>query len=116
MHPVAAYVSVTDMDKSLAFYGKVFGRTPARIEDRYSYFDLDGFSFGLYNWKYDTEERLVGNNAVLCLKVTDIGAAYDRLIDLAPWIDKGIMTLKTIQLFQFKDLDGNLIEIFQDNS
>lgn len=114
MKPVALYVTVSDMKESLAFYSHVFQCTPAHIEERYSYFDIDGFSFGIFSADFEDKNVVYGNNSVLCFQVSDINAEYARLKQIVPRIDEHLLELPSVILFQFTDLDGNLIEVFKE--
>ena len=115
MKPVAAYVTVTDMERSIVFYNALFQCIPSHIEERYSFYDLDGFSFGLFNAAYDDQHVSIGNNQVLCFQVDDIYLAYERIKDITPKIDANLFETDRVRLFQFSDLDGNRLEVFQEN-
>jgi predicted enzyme related to lactoylglutathione lyase len=113
MKPVAHYITVSNMKASLEFYAQVFGQGPSHIDDRYSWFEIDGFSFGLLNSDFENREVIYGNAAAMCFLVDDIEAEYARLKDIVPKIDDELMELPTVRVFQFNDHDGNLIEVFQ---
>ena len=113
MKPVAYYITVSDMNAGLEFYSKIFERKAAHIDERYSYFELSDFSFGLLDSKFEDRKVIYGNAAALCFLVDDIETEYKRLKDIVPRIDDELMELPSVRIFQFNDHDGNLIEIFQ---
>jgi predicted enzyme related to lactoylglutathione lyase len=114
MKPVSYYVTVSNMQESLAFYSRIFDCTPAHIEERYSRFEISGFSFGLFSKAFETRGVIFGNNASLCFRVDDLDNEYNRLKSIVPFIDPEILELPNVRLFQFKDQDGNLLEVFQE--
>ncbi|HEY1095884.1 MAG TPA: VOC family protein [Alphaproteobacteria bacterium] len=113
MKPVAAYVTITDMQRSIAFYNRLWNTQPAHTDTRYSYYDLDGFSFGLFDPAGDGETTVTGNNSVLCFKVDELAVAYDHIRQHASTIDP-ILETQHVRLFQFTDPDGNRLEVFQE--
>ncbi|MDY6769525.1 MAG: VOC family protein [Candidatus Nanohaloarchaea archaeon] len=110
----SVYVGVEDMERALNFYRKLFGAEPVQEEERFSMFDVGGIHFGLYNASYDGEELEFGNNCVPDLEVDDIDATYQRIQAFAPEIDDELFETEDHILFQFKDTEGNTIEVFSE--
>ena len=108
----ALYVGVTDMNKSLNYYSKIFDREPVQREKRFSMFDLGGAYFGLFNAAYDGEDLRFGNNCVPNIQVDDIEAEYNRIKNIAPRVDENIRQAGAYRYFQFSDHDGNLVEFY----
>ncbi len=111
----AMYVTVNDMTRALTFYKAVFQREPVQAEERFSMFDLSGTYFGLFCAAVDGEEIILGNNCVPNIEVEQIEAEYERIRALAPTVDPEIRQAKTFRYFQFKDIDGNLVEIYSQD-
>jgi predicted enzyme related to lactoylglutathione lyase len=109
----ALYVGTTNMRRSLDFYREVFRRAPAQEQERFSIFNLGGAAFGIFYAAYDGEDLTFGNNCVPNIQVDDIGAEYERLSALALRIDRGIREIGSYRYFQFADLDGNWIELYE---
>jgi len=108
----ALYVGVTDMNKSLNYYSKIFDREPVQREERFSMFDLGGAYFGLFNAAYDGEELWFGNNCVPNIQVEDIESEYNRIKNIASRVDEKIREAGGYRYFQFSDPDENLIEFY----
>lgn len=107
------YVSVEDMERAIEFYKKFFEREPANINKRFTNFDLDGFSFGLYAPAVDDEELTLGNNCVPNFKVTNVAEEYNRIKKFTSIIDDEIKDYGDVKLFQLKDSEGNILEIYE---
>ena len=113
MKPVAHYITVSNMKASLDLYAQVFQQQPDHVDDRYSWFEIEGFAFGLLSSDFESREVIYGNAAAMCFLVEDIEAEYARLKNIVPKIDDELLELPTVRIFQFNDLDGNLIKVFQ---
>ncbi|GIW62586.1 MAG: hypothetical protein KatS3mg090_0412 [Patescibacteria group bacterium] len=66
------YISVKNMKRALDFYRKLFQKEPEVEDKRFSYFNLDGFTFALYNPAFDKTQINWGENTVPCFQVGDI--------------------------------------------
>jgi predicted enzyme related to lactoylglutathione lyase len=75
-------------------------------------FDLGGAYFGLFYATYDGEKLVFGNNCVPNIEVEDIEAEYERVGALAAEIDPGIHRVGDYRYFQFKDTEGNIVELY----
>lgn len=103
------------MTRAIGFYKQLFGKDPEHIEDRYSFFKLGDFFFGLYCPTVDGETMKIGNNCVPSFKVKDINKEYKRIRKFAPAIDDEIHEYGSVRLFQFKDSEGNILEVYSEN-
>ncbi|MCD4670160.1 MAG: lactoylglutathione lyase [Actinomycetia bacterium] len=109
------YVSVEDMNRAISFYEKLFGKKVRKKDDRYSEFSFGKLSFGLYSSKYDGVKVEYGANCVPNFEIENTEEEYKRIKEFAPTIDDEIMKLPQMSLFQFKDTEGNIIEVYAFN-
>jgi len=116
------YLKVKDMDRAVTFYEALLGvQAEFRFRDRWVSINE---RLGLYNTTYDIrhgvpqteydKELKIGNNVVLVLSSDDIDADVERVQSLGA---TGVTEIIEINLmapyrfFQFKDPDGNLVEV-----
>jgi predicted enzyme related to lactoylglutathione lyase len=116
------YLKVKDMDRAVTFYEALLGvQAEFRFRDRWVSINE---RLGLYNPSYDVhhgvplteydKELMIGNNVVLVLSSDDIDAEVERVQSLGA---TGITEIVEINLmapyrfFQFKDPDGNIVEV-----
>jgi len=110
------YVSVKNMDRAIKFYEDLFGiKISHREENTWADFDNGGFYFGLINPKIISKKRLVGNNSIPVLWAESIAEVYKKVKKWKCKITFKPQNLKftdyPYRCFQFKDTEGNLIEI-----
>ncbi|MEX1014929.1 MAG: lactoylglutathione lyase [Candidatus Paceibacterota bacterium] len=106
-------MSVENMERATEFYKKLFKTEPANVDTRMTSFDLNGFYFLLFDLTVDGEEAKFGNNCVPNFKVENAKEEYARIKQFAPTIDDEIQDLGEVKLFQFKDSEGNILEIYE---
>jgi len=116
------YLKVKDMDRAVTFYEELLGvQAEFRFRDRWVSINE---RLGLYNPTYDIrhgvpqteydKELKIGNNVVLVLSSDDVDADVERVQSLGA---TGVTEIIEINLmapyrfFQFKDPDGNLVEV-----
>ena len=116
------YLKVEDMDRAVAFYEAFLG-----VEAEYRYSDRwvsINDRLGLYNPSYDVRhlvpmtaydrELRIGNNVVVVFSSDDVDGDHKRLRSLGA---TGITEIVEINLaapyrfFQFKDTEGNIVEV-----
>lgn len=107
------YVSVENMERATEFYKKLFQKEPANVDKRMTSFDLHGFYFLLFDQAIDGEKVEFGNNCVPDFKVENVKEEHARIKQFAPTIDDEIQDLGEVKLFQFKDSEGNILEIYE---
>lgn len=66
------YVCVKDTKRAVAFYEEFFGKKIGNFDDRFSSFDIDGFSFGLFDLEKDNEKCVLGNNIISNIDVENV--------------------------------------------
>lgn len=77
---------------------------------------LNGFSFGLYDPSVDGVAIKLGNNCVANFRVFDINKEFERIKEFATEIDDQPMDYGMAILFQFKDTEGNILEMYQEKN
>lgn len=108
------YVTVENMDRATNFYASFFQKSPSHLDKRFTTFDISGITFALFDPKIDGEEILLGNNCVVNIEVKNIEKEYEKLQNLDVKILDKIEKIDGIFLFQFKDTEGNIIELYQE--
>lgn len=108
----SVYVSVQDMSRAIKFYETLFGRKCDKVDERFSEFHFDNVGLGLYNPSVDGEKITYGTNCVINFEIENAESEYERIKGFAPEIDDEIMRLDVMDLFQFKDTEGNLLEVY----
>lgn len=106
------YVCVKNMDRAISFYEQLFGKKIDVLDKRLSRFNINGFSFGLYDPSVDGETVIFGNNVVPNIEVPDADKEYEHLKNIGVRIVLEMMNIDGFILFQFTDTEGNVIEIY----
>jgi predicted enzyme related to lactoylglutathione lyase len=66
----------------------------------------------LYQPAYDGEKTVRGNNCVPVFEVPDLNREYERVKTLSSRVTE-ITDHGDLRLFQFEDLDGNMLEFYE---
>lgn len=106
------YVCVKDMKRAVAFYEKFFGEEVNTSDDRFSIFDINGFSFGLFDPRKDNEKCVLGNNIVPNIEMANVNSEYERIKQIGAKIVMEMADVNGYRLFQFEDTEGNIIEVY----
>jgi predicted enzyme related to lactoylglutathione lyase len=107
------YVGVRDMRRAADFYQELLGMKISNYSDRFSEFDIGGFSFCLYDSSKDGDEMLFGNNCVPDFQVENIGEKYAAVKKAGGTIASEIADIDGMKIFQFRDTEGNVIEFYE---
>ena len=108
------YVAVKDFGRAKAFYESIiFRREPSLTTDRFVFFDLDGFLFGLFDPSVTGEEVRFGNNCVPTLEVTELETFYQHLQDSGVEIVMPLQEVNETVIFQCSDFEGNVLEFYR---
>jgi predicted enzyme related to lactoylglutathione lyase len=108
------YVAVDDVERSVTFYEKLFGKSPQVRTPALVGFDVAGGLFGVVSRSaYAPGSREAGRVRPY-IRVADIDAAFSRVTATAPGsiAAPGIVTEGPFRFFRFVDPDGNVLEIF----
>jgi predicted enzyme related to lactoylglutathione lyase len=107
------YVVVADLDRSQAFYERLFQKAPYIKNEGLVGFDIAGGLFATFAAGGLDRKLTRGDNAVPYLRVKDIDAEFKRVKEMGARIfDAEIVREGPIRLFRFADPDGNVIEFF----
>jgi predicted enzyme related to lactoylglutathione lyase len=120
------YLKVRDMDRAVRFYETFLGvEAEYRYEDRWASITD---RLGLYNPAYDVENDVpmtehdrnvrMGNNAIVVFGSDDIERERDRVKSIGATAVTKIVEINLMapyRFFQFKDTEGNLLEVAQLN-
>ena len=109
----SAYISVKDRKRAEAFWKQVFGVEPAMKNDSFTFFDLNGFMFGLFDASNLGEKINYGNNCVLNLHVKDADAEAKRLGEFSK-IVMPVTSVGSYRVFQIEDTEGNVVEFYSN--
>jgi len=107
----SAYIAVSDRKRAEAFWQKVFQLKSSMSNDSFTFFDIDGFLFGLFDPTGTSEKVQKGNNCVVCLHVKDADAESLRLEAFAD-ITMPIHSVGLYRVFQIEDSEGNVVEFY----
>jgi predicted enzyme related to lactoylglutathione lyase len=116
LKPEGLYIWVDDLDQAIDFYQKVFEKDIVnREKNRWADFgDDQPICVGLYNYTFDSEKQIVGNNITPELRTMNINEEYKRIKSLNPKSISDIIILEKPVLykyFQFEDVWGNIWEV-----
>lgn len=109
----AAYLSVKDRKRAEAYWSRVFGAPPVMKNETFTFFDVGGFLFGLFDPLSVDEEVRNGNNCVLNIRVADVDAEASRLGAFS----KIVMPPRAVgpyRVFQVEDTEGNVVEFYSE--
>ncbi len=115
---LGVYVLASDLNRSEAFYGALFGKSPTIRTEVFAGFDVAGGLFAIVSKEAFAPDAKLGGNAIPYLKVDDVEAAYRHVRALAPDALKapGVISEGPLSLFKLTDPDGNIIEYFSLNT
>jgi predicted enzyme related to lactoylglutathione lyase len=109
----ALYVAAWDMDRATSCYADaIFQRRPAFTTERFAFFDIDGFLFGLFDARFAEEEPRIGANCVPTIEVEDADAVHGRLSEAGLETVMAPHTVEGMRITQVKDSEGNVLEFY----
>ncbi len=108
------YVVSGDLERSRAFYEKVFGQPPELATEHVLWFDVAGSLFSIVSKSAFAPEATLGGNVVPYIEVADLDAALAHLKNTVPEAvrDRTIIDEGVIKILKFEDPDGNELEYF----
>ena len=110
------YVCVKDLERAKKLYQDViFDRKSSLETDRFVFFDIDGFLFGLFDPKITGEKVHYGNNTVPTIEVDDIDKLHKRLTEAGLKTVLFPQNVNETRIFQVEDTEGNILEFYQWN-
>lgn len=108
------YVAVDDVERSVTFYEKLFGKPPQVRTPALVGFDVAGGLFGVVSRSAYAAGSPEAGRVRPYMRVADIEAAFSRVTAMAPGsiAAPGIVTEGPFRFFRFVDPEGNVLEIF----
>jgi predicted enzyme related to lactoylglutathione lyase len=108
------YVAVDDVDRTAAFYERLFGEEPQVRRAGFVGFDLAGGLYAVVSKRHFQLAPTPGGATRPYLKVRDIDAAFRRAQALAPDAleTRAVVGEGAFRFFRLKDPEGNVVELF----
>ena len=108
------YVSVKDRPRALNLYQNIiFEREPYLETDRFVFFNIEGFLFGLFDSTVTGEKVQYGNNTVPTIEVNDVDSLYERLTKVGLKTILPLQEVNGTKIFQVEDTESNILEFYQ---
>lgn len=107
------YVAAKDFDRAKAFYTQtLFQKDPSSSTDRFVFYDVGGFQFGVFDPDVTEESVSFGNNCVPTFEVSDPEALHNRLQAEDVEIVMPLQEVNDTVIFQCCDSEGNVLEFY----
>lgn len=111
------YVTAKDFDRAKTWYSQIlFERSPDTETDRFAFWNVNGFLFGIFNPKVTGETITFGNNCVLNIEHPKLKKFYATLQAKNISITMKFQTVNNTNIFQCKDSEGNILEFYEWNN
>jgi predicted enzyme related to lactoylglutathione lyase len=106
------YICVSDMNRAINFYEKLLDQSIEKRDEVFSVFNIDSFRFCLFNNSKVQEKVTWGDNCLPSFEVNDIDKLINRLEILKAEIVFPVTEINNSLVLEFKDSEGNDIEIY----
>lgn len=106
------YMCVKDMNRAIDFYEKLLEQSVEKRDEIFSIFNIDGFRFCLFNNSKVQEKVNWGDNCLPSFEVNDMSKLMDRLETLNAKIVFPLTKINDNLVLEFKDTEGNDIEVY----
>ena len=108
----SVYITVSNMEKSIALYELIFWQEVDIYDDNMSVFELENISFLLS--KYQKKDNIVfGNNTVINIEVENVEHMLNFCKSHKLEIVMPLQKIENFHIFQIKDYDWNVIEFYE---
>lgn len=108
------YVAIKDRNRAKDFFQNIiFKRQPSLETDRFVFFDIEGFLFGLFDPLVTGEKVEYGNNTVPTIEVNNIDSFYQKLTEAGLKIIIPLQEVNGTKIFQVEDSENNVLEFYQ---
>lgn len=109
----ALYVAARDFERAKRCYADtIFQREPTMTSDRFVFFDIDGFLFGVLDTSFADEAPNYGENCVPTIEVEDADAIHARLIEAGLTTVMDPHDVEGMRIAQVRDTEGNVLEFY----
>lgn len=106
------YICVKDMKRAIDFYEELFEKKVSIEDEVFSIFNLDGFRFCLFDNSKVDEKVTWGDNCLPSFEVNDMDKLIEKLTELKIKIVYPRAKIKDNWVLEFKDSEGNDIEVY----
>lgn len=106
------YICVKDMNRAIGFYEKLLDQPVEKREEVFSVFNIGGFRFCLFDNNKVQEKVTWGDNCLPSFEVDDMNELISRLEVLKAEIVFPVTDINNNLVLEFKDTEGNDIEIY----
>ena len=113
MKVASLYVAAKDFERAKKCYSElVFERAPSSTTDRFAFYDIDGFQFGIFDPSITGEQPKFGDNTVPTIEVEVADDIYERLTNAG--LDSVLepQDVNKTRVCQVRDTEGNVLEFF----
>ncbi|MDJ0784814.1 MAG: hypothetical protein QNJ22_22810 [Desulfosarcinaceae bacterium] len=108
------YVAAVDMDRAENFYSSlIFNTEPKFKTDRFVFYEINGFLFGIFDPRITDETIAYGNNCVPTIECDDLKEFYQKLIREGVEVVMHLQEVNDTVIFQCQDSEGNTLEFYQ---
>lgn len=111
----SAYICVKDMERAIKFYEEFLGQDIDIKDDILSVFDFKGFRLCLFCNERVNEKVTYGDNCLLSFEVDDMDELIKKLDILDVEIVFPLTKIGSNLVLEFKDIEGNDIEVYCKN-
>lgn len=108
------YICVGNMKRAIEFYEKLFEQSVLKKDEVFSIFDLNGFRFCLFNNDKVNEKVTWGDNCLPSFEVNDIQEFLKRINKVGADIVYPLTRIEDNWVLEFKDTEGNDIEVYSE--
>lgn len=106
------YICVKDMKRAIEFYEDFFGQTVQVRDEVFSIFTIKNFRFCLFNNSKVDEKVVWGDNCLPSFEVDDINKLMEKLKSMNAKIVFPLTKINDNWVLEFKDSEGNDIEVY----
>lgn len=106
------YICVSDMNRAIGFYETLLDQSVEKRDEVFSVFNIHGFRFCLFDNSKVQEKVILGDNCIPSFEVNDMNEVIDRLEGLKAEIVFPVTKINNNLVLEFKDTEGNDIEVY----
>jgi predicted enzyme related to lactoylglutathione lyase len=100
------------MDRAIDFYERLFEQSVEEKDEVFSIFNIKGFRYCLFNNDKVQEKVIWGDNCLPSFEVSDMKLLLKKLKDLNAKIVFPLTKIHDNEVLEFKDSEGNDIEVY----
>ncbi|MGM0438768.1 MAG: VOC family protein [Bacillota bacterium] len=108
----SAYIAVENINRAINFYEWFLERSAVKKGESLYLFDVGGFRLFLFDHNKENEEVKYGDNCLLSIEVDDAEKTKEKIEDRGLKIIFPLTKILENIVFEFKDPEGNHIEVF----